>query len=144
MFHLRARPLPFPIHFSFPLLVPLFMVSLFPRLGVIRSRVVVLHLRERIPPFLMNFFSSSFHSPLYVSTLPSVRGYTIARCYFSSARAPPSISHIVLFLSFLFPHICIHSSLSKGLYASVLLPATGIASIIGEFRKSSARLILSA
>ena len=29
----------------------------------------------------------------YASTLPSVRGYTPARCYCSSARAPPSVSH---------------------------------------------------
>ena len=42
-------------------------------------------------------------SPLYASTLSSVGGYTLTRCFFSSACALPSISHRFLFSFLLFP-----------------------------------------
>ena len=44
-------------------------------------------IRTRVPkPFPIYFPPTSVHFSLYAFTLPLVRGYTFARCYFSSAR----------------------------------------------------------
>ena len=121
IFHLRDRSLPYLIC-SLPLLfVSPYMVPVFPRIGVIHVNAAIFHLRERQFPFLIYLPSSSFCFPLYGSSLPSVRGYTRGRCYFSSARAPPSISHIITFPFFLFPKIWLHFSLGSGLYVRALL-----------------------
>ena len=71
-----------------------YILPFFLRLGVIHLRAAIFHLRARPLPFLMYSSSSFFHSPIYASTLPSARGYTLARCHFSAARAPPSISFL--------------------------------------------------
>ena len=62
------------------------MPPLFPRLGVIRSRTARFHLRACFFHFSYLTLPLLLFLPLYASTLPSVRGYTLARCCFSFAR----------------------------------------------------------
>ena len=108
VFQLRERPLHFVCISTHLRFLSPYMPSLFPRLGVIRLRAAACHLLERPHAFLL--YVSSFSFVLYATSLPSVRGYTLARCRFSYAPAPPSVSHIFLSHLLLFPHICFHSS----------------------------------
>ena len=54
------------------------------------------------------------HSALYASTLPSVRGYTLARCQSSAARALFHFSYICLPLHFLSPLYAFHLPSVRG------------------------------
>ena len=85
-FHLHAC---FSIsHILFPLFLFFFpyVPPLFPWLGAIRSRAAVFDLRVCFSISHISLSLFFFFFPLYASTLPSVRGYTLARCCFSFAR----------------------------------------------------------
>ena len=62
------------------------MPPLFPWFGIIRSRVLFFICARAfsISHILLSLFF--FYFPLYASTLPSVRGYTLPSCCFSTAR----------------------------------------------------------
>ena len=74
-------------------------------------------------PFLIYFSPTSFDFPLYASTLPSVRGYTIARCLFHlRTRALRFLKDFSL-TSFYFPFFVFTLPSVRGytpLYASTL------------------------
>ena len=73
-------------HFSY-LIPPLpLFPPLFPWLGAIRSRAAIFELRVCFSISHISLSLFFFFFPLYASTLPSVRGYTLARCCFSFAR----------------------------------------------------------
>ena len=99
-----------PNHFSYISLPLLFISpythSLFPWSGVIHfARCYVSS--ARAPPsisHIIDFSSNSFYFPLYASTLPSARGYTLARCCFHP-RGRPLHSHISLPLLFISPYM---------------------------------------
>ena len=80
-----------------------YTLRLSPRLVAVRLRAAIFHFHERRLPFLIYISSSPCHFSLYASALLSVRGDTLARCYFSSARAPPLISHLFVLPSLLSP-----------------------------------------
>ena len=110
-FHLHAC---FSIsHILFPLFLFFFpyVPPLFPWLGAIRSRAAVFDLRVCFSISHISLSLFFFFFPLYASTLPSVRGYTLARCCFSFARVrfpflrcySPSSAFVSLYMSPLFP-----------------------------------------
>ena len=94
IFHLHARPLL--ISHLFVLLSLLWLPCMPPfsqRLGITHLRATIFYLHAHALQFLIYFSYPSSCFPLYASTLPAIRGYTLARCYFASARARPSMSH---------------------------------------------------
>ena len=98
-------------HFSY-LIPPLpLFPPLFPWLGAIRSRAAIFELRVCFSISHISLSLFFFFFPPYASTLPSVRGYTLARCCFSSARVLFHFSYLTPPLLLLFSPVCPHSAL---------------------------------